>query len=512
MGLESFGAAMSDLIFDTDSSGAERDFNELTSAVKELRAALMLLNNTSVNQLEKNLAQVATATTTAFAAVEGRLSALEKNLVAKATTAGKRTGKAISDGLASSAAEVTSTTAGLVKLIEAEVEISSRKMVAQATAASRSAYSLLRSGSTAFDTPGKLRAKSAGKYSLDDFRNLVGMPDRGQMKSFAAQLKAQMQEDVQLGTLRARAAGKFSVDDFRNLLGMPDRGQMKTFASQLKAQMQEEVQLGSLKAKSAGRFSVDDFRSLVGMPERGQMKSFAAQLKAQMLEDVQLGKLRAKSAAKYTLEDYRALMGLPGQEEMRGFSAQLKARMRAEAAALAQSARSMVAQATANPSGPFMSLRDRSFNPGPSRVAAQAPSEWASAAGGAVPPTNRLTSSMNDLHSAARGVASGFGAMWLTWGNLGPLLAGAALSNGFVQAVQKGSQFMQTLTAIEALAGESAEGVASVGEAALEMGRSGPFGPLLVADAFKTLALAGLSAKEQLEAISAVRNLSLIHI
>ena len=121
-----------------------------------------------------------------------------------------------------------------------------------------------------------------------------------------------------------------------------------------------------------------------------------------------------------------------------------------------------------------------------------------------------LTRDLNDMHSAARGVASGFNAMWLTWGNLGPLLAGAALSNGFVQAVRKGSEFMQTLTAIEALAGESADAVQRIGDEALRIGRDGPFGPLQVAGAFKTLALAGLDAKEQLEAISAVKNFAIV--
>src|SRR4029453_77436 len=49
--------------------------------------------------------------------------------------------------------------------------------------------------------------------------------------------------------------------------------------------------------------------------------------------------------------------------------------------------------------------------------------------------TKNLAGTMRDLHGAARGVASGFGAMFLTYGSLAPLLAGAALSNAFVQTV-----------------------------------------------------------------------------
>lgn len=71
---------------------------------------------------------------------------------------------------------------------------------------------------------------------------------------------------------------------------------------------------------------------------------------------------------------------------------------------------------------------------------------------------NRLSSSLkqltidgNDAHSMARGLASGFNLLWLTWGNLVPLFAGAGISFGLKKTFDIGSEveymikFMETL-------------------------------------------------------------------
>jgi TP901 family phage tail tape measure protein len=116
---------------------------------------------------------------------------------------------------------------------------------------------------------------------------------------------------------------------------------------------------------------------------------------------------------------------------------------------------------------------------------------------------------LNDLHSAARGAASGFNAMFLTWGNLGPLLAGAALSNAFVQVVKLGSAVEHELSIIQVLGGETAQSVAGLREQLLGLAREGPFGPQQIAEAFKSLTLAGLSIKEQRAAIGDVLNFAI---
>jgi TP901 family phage tail tape measure protein len=117
-----------------------------------------------------------------------------------------------------------------------------------------------------------------------------------------------------------------------------------------------------------------------------------------------------------------------------------------------------------------------------------------------------LTGQLNDAHSAARGLASGFGAMWLTWGNVAPLLAGAALSHTFVQTIKMGSEVQHMMEIIRVLSQETAGAVGGLNAQLLEMARTGPFGPQEIAIAMKTLSLAGLDAGQVSSSIKDVLN------
>lgn len=119
-----------------------------------------------------------------------------------------------------------------------------------------------------------------------------------------------------------------------------------------------------------------------------------------------------------------------------------------------------------------------------------------------------MAGAMNDAHSAARGLASGFGAMWLTWGNIAPLLAGAAISHSFTEVIKLGAQVQHTFEVIRVLSSESIESVGKLSDQMLELARSGPFGPEKIAEAMKTLSLAGLSVVEVGSAIKDVLNFS----
>jgi TP901 family phage tail tape measure protein len=67
----------------------------------------------------------------------------------------------------------------------------------------------------------------------------------------------------------------------------------------------------------------------------------------------------------------------------------------------------------------------------------------------------------NDVHSMARGLASSFGLLWLTWGNLIPLFAGAGISYSLKKTFDVGSEveyqikFMQTLGQVSKETGEA---------------------------------------------------------
>ena len=121
-----------------------------------------------------------------------------------------------------------------------------------------------------------------------------------------------------------------------------------------------------------------------------------------------------------------------------------------------------------------------------------------------------LNEAMKDGQGAARGLASGFGAMGLTLGAVLPLLAGAAISRSFMEAVRAGSEVGQQLAIIKYQGGEASAQIAALNAALLDTGRNGQYGPMEVAKGMKTLELAGLSAKEQLQGLQAVMNFSTV--
>lgn len=120
----------------------------------------------------------------------------------------------------------------------------------------------------------------------------------------------------------------------------------------------------------------------------------------------------------------------------------------------------------------------------------------------------QLTIDGNDAHSMARGLASGFNLLWLTWGNLAPLFAGAAISFGVKSVVSMGADVQNTFETIRVLSEETTGSVAALNEQMLQLARTGPFGPREIAEAMKTLSLAGLSAAEVSASIKDVLNFS----
>jgi TP901 family phage tail tape measure protein len=120
----------------------------------------------------------------------------------------------------------------------------------------------------------------------------------------------------------------------------------------------------------------------------------------------------------------------------------------------------------------------------------------------------RLASDGNDVHSMVRGLASGFGMLWLTWGNLAPLFIGAGISNAFVQTAKTGMEVAHTMEIIASVGGNTRVEMAGLTAELDRMGKDGPFGPLAIAEAMKTLSLAGLKANEILAVTQDVLNFS----
>jgi TP901 family phage tail tape measure protein len=117
------------------------------------------------------------------------------------------------------------------------------------------------------------------------------------------------------------------------------------------------------------------------------------------------------------------------------------------------------------------------------------------------------TAAMNDAHAAARGLSGSLGALWLTYGNVIPLAAGAAIGASLKAIVTVGVDVQSTLENIRVRTESTIEEVALLGKTISDLGQ-GIYGPQEVAKALETLTLAGLSAKQAVTAIGAALNLA----
>ncbi len=124
-------------------------------------------------------------------------------------------------------------------------------------------------------------------------------------------------------------------------------------------------------------------------------------------------------------------------------------------------------------------------------------------------PLRDLSKDAGDAHAAVRGLASGFNALWLTWGNLGPLLAGAALSNTFMKSAKEGMEVANTLQVIASLGEASASEVAGLNAELMRTASDGIHGPQEVAKAMQTMVLAGMRAQEVMTEVGTVMNFSM---
>jgi hypothetical protein len=117
------------------------------------------------------------------------------------------------------------------------------------------------------------------------------------------------------------------------------------------------------------------------------------------------------------------------------------------------------------------------------------------------------TAAMSDAHAAARGLSGSLGALWITYGNIAPLAAGAAIGASLKSIVTIGAEVENTLEAIRLKGEASISDINDLRKAILDIGQ-GVYGPQEVSKAFETLILAGLKAKDAVNAIGASLNLA----
>lgn len=120
----------------------------------------------------------------------------------------------------------------------------------------------------------------------------------------------------------------------------------------------------------------------------------------------------------------------------------------------------------------------------------------------------RANSTMADTHAAVRGLSGSLGALWMTYGNLLPLIAGAAVGAAIKGVIDVGADIEHTLEKIRVLGGATTAEVDKMRVMILDLGK-GAQGPRDVAEAFSVLTLAGLKANEAMVGVGAALNLAI---
>jgi hypothetical protein len=116
----------------------------------------------------------------------------------------------------------------------------------------------------------------------------------------------------------------------------------------------------------------------------------------------------------------------------------------------------------------------------------------------------------NEAHAAARGLAGAVGGLWLTYGSMVPLLAGAAIAGGFKAATTAGAEFAYQLTFVKALGGETADTISQIGAATLTMSKDSLHSPVEMANGLRILSQAGLEAKDAMLALPTALDLATV--
>jgi TP901 family phage tail tape measure protein len=357
-----------------------------------------------------------------------------------------------------------------------------------------------------------LRVKSASPI---DARALLGLPSEESSRSIGRQIAAQLRAGVE-------AEKAAPVVDPRALLGLPSENVMRGFASQLAVQMRTSVEQENLRARSAS--SVDP-RALLGLPSQAEARAAGQQIAAQIRESVTAENLRARSASTV---DARTLLGLPSESEVRSAGRRIAAQLReaVEAEQAAERQRGLNASfLNANPAAQLRragEVQTYLQQPGSSpegaatrfgSAAASADINALRAAHEALVPAVRNSAAavtdhshaMNEAHSLARGLAGSLGGLWLTYGSLVPLAAGAAIAAALKNVVSVGAEVEHQLTNVLALTKSSVnlDQFLSVSDGSLRSLTEG-------ANAMRMLAQNGLNAAQSLQVLPAILDLATV--
>jgi TP901 family phage tail tape measure protein len=112
----------------------------------------------------------------------------------------------------------------------------------------------------------------------------------------------------------------------------------------------------------------------------------------------------------------------------------------------------------------------------------------------------------NEGHAAARGLAGGLGALWLTYGSLAPLLAGAAIAGSIQKMLSVGKELEFQFTMISAISNGATVDIEKFNKAVAGT----MFTPVEAAQGLRVLAQAGLSVADATAALPSILKLATV--
>lgn len=113
-------------------------------------------------------------------------------------------------------------------------------------------------------------------------------------------------------------------------------------------------------------------------------------------------------------------------------------------------------------------------------------------------------------HDVFRGLTSGVGMIWLSWGQILPMITGFAASAGVRAMLQVGSQFEHQMKVIQALSQETSGALGTVQSQLLSMSSSSMFALNDMVGGLKALTQAGFNTQDAMKNLKTVMNLSLL--
>lgn len=113
-------------------------------------------------------------------------------------------------------------------------------------------------------------------------------------------------------------------------------------------------------------------------------------------------------------------------------------------------------------------------------------------------------------HDLFRGLTSGIGMIWLSWGQILPMLGGFAASAGVRAMLQIGTQFEHQMKIIQVLSQETSGTLRGAQQQILEMSTSSLFGLNEMVGGLKALTQAGFTTQDAMKNLKTVMNLSML--